>query len=48
MGVFIFPENKLFELLEFSKKGPKHAKVESINYEFANTKNEYDDFDYDV
>ncbi len=41
------PEDKLFELLEFSKKGPKHAKVDSINYEFANPTNKYEDFDYD-
>lgn len=41
------PEDKLFEFLEFSKKGPKHAKVESVNYEFVNPTNEYEDFDYD-
>jgi len=41
------PEDKLLELLEFSKKGPKHAKVDKVKYEFKETENKFKGFDYD-
>ncbi|MFX1340979.1 MAG: acylphosphatase [Promethearchaeota archaeon] len=41
------PENKLLELLDFSKKGPKYAKVERVEHEFKESENKYKDFDYD-
>ena len=28
------PQEKLIELLEFSKKGPKHARVDKVEHEF--------------
>ncbi|KKN39270.1 hypothetical protein LCGC14_0744990 [marine sediment metagenome] len=40
-------EDKLYELLEFSKKGPKHAQVDHVNYEFLHPKHQFTDFDYD-
>ena len=40
------PEEKLYELLEFSKKGPKHAEVENIEYEFKEPENKFKVFDY--
>jgi len=41
------PEDKLLELLEFSKKGPKHAKVDKVKYEFKELENKFKGFDYD-
>jgi acylphosphatase len=40
------PEEKLYELLEFSKKGPKYAQVDRVEHEFSEPTNEYDGFDY--
>jgi len=40
-------EDKLLELLEFANKGPSHAKVEEIKYEFKESENKYKGFDYD-
>ncbi len=40
------PENELFELLEFSKKGPKYAQVEKVDYELQGSKNEFKGFEY--
>ncbi|MFX1321735.1 MAG: acylphosphatase [Promethearchaeota archaeon] len=40
------PENGLFELLEFSKKGPKYAQVEKVEYELKESKNEFKEFEY--
>ena len=39
------PEDKLKELLEFAKKGPKHAQVEKTNYEFKDFLNKFKIFD---
>ncbi|MFX0043068.1 MAG: acylphosphatase [Candidatus Hodarchaeota archaeon] len=40
------PENKLYELLEFSKKGPKYAQVEKVEHELQEAKNEFKEFEY--
>ena len=40
-------EDKLLELLEFAKKGPTHAKVEEVKYEFKESEVIYRGFDYD-
>lgn len=40
------PKDKLIELLEFSKLGPKHARVERVEYEFSPPLNEFNGFDY--
>ena len=40
------PKDKLNELLEFSKKGPKHAQVEKVEYEYLQPTNEFKEFDY--
>jgi acylphosphatase len=40
------PEEKLYELLEFSKKGPKYAQVDRVEHEFLEPTNEYDGFNY--
>ena len=40
------PEDKLLELLEFSKKGPKHANVKKIEYEFKEPQKKFKNFDY--
>ena len=40
------PENKLLELLEFSKKGPKHAEVERVKHEFKEFEGKFNRFDY--
>ena len=40
-------EDKLNELLAFSKKGPKYAKVENVIYEFKEPDYKYKGFDYD-
>jgi acylphosphatase len=41
------PKDKLYELLEFSKQGPKHASVEKVEHEFTSPSNEYKGFDYE-
>lgn len=41
------PEDKLYELLEFSKQGPKHAQVEKVEYEFTLPSHEFKGFDYE-
>ena len=40
------PEDKLKELLEFAKKGPKYAQVEKTDYEFKDSINKFQIFDY--
>jgi acylphosphatase len=40
------PKDKLIELLEFSKQGPKHARVEKVEHEFTHPTNEFKVFDY--
>jgi len=40
------PEDKLLELLEFTKKGPKHAQVEQVKHEFKEFKAKFNKFDY--
>ncbi|MFX1307637.1 MAG: acylphosphatase [Promethearchaeota archaeon] len=40
------PEDKLLKLLEFSKKGPAHAQVEKVEYEFSEPINKFKGFDY--
>ena len=40
------PEDKINELLEFAKKGPKHAQVEKTDYEFKVPQNQFKSFDY--
>lgn len=40
------PEDKLNKLLEFAKKGPKHAQVEKTDYEFKDPQNQFKNFDY--
>ncbi|MFX1258841.1 MAG: acylphosphatase [Promethearchaeota archaeon] len=39
-------EDKLKKLLEFAKKGPKHAIVEKVNYDFKEPENKFKGFDY--
>ena len=41
------PKDKLFELLEFSIKGPRHAQVERVEHEFLEPKHHFKDFEYD-
>lgn len=41
------PEEKLSELLEFSKKGPKNAKVNNVKHEYIPPTHEFKGFDYD-
>ena len=40
------PEEKLKELLAFSKKGPEHARVERIEYEYGEPHHEFSGFEY--
>lgn len=40
------PEDKLNELLEFSKKGPKYANVNRVDYEYKDHQNKFKGFDY--
>jgi acylphosphatase len=40
------PEDRLYELLEFSKKGPKYAEVKNVEYEFRDPTNKFKGFDY--
>ena len=39
-------KDKLEQLLNFSKKGPPHAKVENIKYEFREPESKYKGFEY--
>lgn len=41
------PEEKLLELIDFAKKGPEIARVESIDYQFAEKKNKFHGFEYE-
>ena len=38
------PKDKLNELLEFSKRGPKHAQVERVEFTYSQTMNEFKEF----
>ncbi|MFX1402151.1 MAG: acylphosphatase, partial [Promethearchaeota archaeon] len=40
------PENKLYELLEYSKIGPKYAEVENVEFEFKAAEKKFKGFDY--
>lgn len=40
------PDEKLLELLEFSKKGPKYAHVDKVDYEIKEPQNKFKNFDY--
>ncbi len=40
------PADKLLELLEFSKQGPKHSQVEKVEHEYTKPTNEFKGFDY--
>ena len=40
-------EDKLYELLEFSKKGPKHAQVEKVEHEFTLPTKAFKGFGYE-
>ena len=40
------PEDKLNELLEFAKVGPKHASVERVDHEYQASENIFRNFDY--
>ena len=40
-------EDKINELLEFSKKGPKNARVEDVKYEYLPPEHKYKGFDYE-
>ena len=41
------PEDQLEELLAFSKKGPKQAVVEKVDYYYEKVENKYSKFDYE-
>ncbi|MFX1496408.1 MAG: acylphosphatase [Promethearchaeota archaeon] len=40
------PEAKLYDLLEFSKVGPKYAYVKQVEFEFGEPENKYKGFEY--
>ncbi len=40
------PEDRLIELLKFAKKGPKSAKIESIEYEYKKVQHKFKGFEY--
>jgi len=40
-------KDKLYELLEFSKQGPKYARVDRVEHEFKPFLNKFKDFGYD-
>ncbi len=40
------PEDKLYELLDFTKRGPKYAQVERVDHEFSQPQYEFKGFDY--
>jgi acylphosphatase len=39
-------EDDLFELLEFAKKGPKHAEVKRVKHEYKEFEGKFNKFDY--
>ena len=39
-------QDKLLELLDFSKQGPKHAQVEKVEHEFTQPRYKFKGFDY--
>lgn len=39
-------EDKLLELLEFAKKGPKYAQVERMEHKFEEFQSKFEKFDY--
>ena len=39
-------EDKLLELLEFSKKGPKHAQVDKVEHTYSKPTNKFRGFEY--
>jgi len=41
------PNDKIYELLEFSKKGPRHAQVEKVEHEILEPTHRYKGFDYE-
>lgn len=41
------PEDNLYKLLEFSKQGPKYAKVDKVEYELSPPTNEFKEFNYE-
>ncbi|MFX0057078.1 MAG: acylphosphatase [Candidatus Hodarchaeota archaeon] len=41
------PEGKLKELLDFSRKGPKYAQVERVEFEFMEFQDRFKGFEYD-
>ncbi|MBY8982017.1 MAG: acylphosphatase [Candidatus Lokiarchaeota archaeon] len=40
------PENKLEELLNFAKTGPKYARVDRVEYKYIDATNEFKNFNY--
>ena len=42
------PEDKLNEILKFSRKGPKNARVEHVNHEFLPPEYKYKGFNYEI
>lgn len=40
------PREKLEKLLAFSKKGPRNARVDHVEFEFKTPKHQYKGFDY--
>ena len=40
-------EDKLYELLDFAKKGPEYARVDKVDYYFENAENRFYGFDYE-
>ncbi len=40
------PENELKNLLEYSRKGPKNARVDRLNYEYETPEFKFKGFDY--
>jgi acylphosphatase len=40
------PEDKLVELLDFAKKGPKYARVDDVKFEYEDPEKKYKGFDY--
>ncbi len=40
------PEDKLKELLKFSKVGPKSARIDRVEHEFSAPLNQFKDFNY--
>ena len=40
------PKDKLSELLDFAKKGPKYARVDDVKFEYKDPEKKYKGFDY--